>query len=472
MLRSLIDQRLGRYSIQALLGRGGMAAVYRALDTVLQREVALKLLYPQYSDDVSLVERFKREAVTAASLEHPHIVPVYDVGAQDDMVYFAMKLLHGRTMQDLLAERGTLSLAELICILDPVASALDYAHRRGVVHRDVKPGNIFLDSNQAGEARVMLTDFGIAKVVDSANTGLTTTGALIGTPDYMAPEQIAARPIDGRVDVYALGMVAFRALTGRRAFEGSTQDVLLGHLYQQVPRPSSIRPQLTEQLDAVILRAVANDPAQRFATAGAFVQALHAPDTVGMQPAVPRSDAPTQHVMAVAVQHPLTPPPQQAARPAAATVVQPNYPAPQRAPSAGRHGPNWAGVFATILAIALVAVSAYVAFGRNAATRGDNSGTPPVVVAASATPSATATREPTHIPSATAAVAGVLVSATARAESSITPSATVPRPAQQPWCQLHHLLRLQQRPSRRQTRLSLAQLRRRQPRPQTRRSPA
>ncbi|WP_255604168.1 serine/threonine-protein kinase [Oscillochloris sp. ZM17-4] len=287
MLRTLINQHLGRYTIIELLGRGGMAAVYRATDTVLQRDVALKVLYPQYSDDASLAERFSREAITAAALEHPHIVPVYDVGEHDGMAYIAMKLLSGETLQDHLQREGAISPGELSQILRPVADALDYAHSRGVIHRDIKPGNIFLSQAAAGPRTVMLTDFGIAKRLDTP--GLTTTGALIGTPDYMAPEQIAGRPVDARTDVYALGMLAYRALTGRRAFEGSTQDVLMGHLYRQPPTPSSVAPGLPVALDPVLLRAVASDVSARFPSAGAFVQALDAASeatSVGRPPAL------------------------------------------------------------------------------------------------------------------------------------------------------------------------------------------
>ncbi len=281
MLRSLINQSLGRYQIIDLLGRGGMAAVYHAHDAVLQRDIALKVLYPQYCEDQTLVARFKREAITAAALEHPNIVPIYDVGEQDGIAYIAMKLLLGASLQDVLHKRGALKLDELLNVLAPVARALDYAHAHNVVHRDIKPGNILILNLPAALEQplqidpndVVLTDFGIAKVLDTP--GLTTTGALLGTPEYMAPEQIGNRPLDGRADIYALGALTFRALTGRSLFTGSTQDILMAHLHKPTPAPSAINSDLPASLDAPVLRALARNPDQRYATADAFVAALH-----------------------------------------------------------------------------------------------------------------------------------------------------------------------------------------------------
>lgn len=279
MLNALINQHLGRYTITALLGHGGMAAVYRAHDAALHRDIAIKVLYPQYVADKTLVERFKREAITAAALDHPNVVPIYDVGEEQGVVFIAMKLFSGPALQEVLNERGTLPLEDLLPLLEQVAAALDYAHTQDIVHRDIKPGNILLEFAPAAppvprldSATAHLSDFGIAKVRDTP--GLTTTGALIGTPDYMAPEQIGNRVVDGRADIYALGMLVFRALTGQCAFTGSTQEVLMAHLYQPPPVPSTLNPVLAPAIDAVLLRVLAKNPDERYPTAGVLVQAL------------------------------------------------------------------------------------------------------------------------------------------------------------------------------------------------------
>ncbi len=437
MLSSLLNQRLGRYYIKELLGRGGMAAVYRATDTVLLRDVALKILYPQYGDDATLVERFQREAVTAAALEHPHIVPVYDVGEHNGMAYIAMKLLDGETLHDRLQRVGTLEPAALFAMLAPVATALDYAHRRGVIHRDIKPGNIFLSQTPDGE-QVILTDFGIAKQLDTP--GLTTTGALIGTPDYMAPEQISGGVVDARSDVYALGMLVYRALTGRRAFAGSTQDVLLGHLYQRPPLPSAVAPGLTSAFDGPVMQAIAQSPGERFASAGVFVQALR--QAAQNAARLSAAQAATHIAPVVATGYPvaapppvaadpvLTPPPTsapygaQAARTGPTVQAQAAHPAPAK-----RGGTSTPWILAILLA--MIAGGLAVALGFSAA-RGDpdpsiggpTAGLPlvtdtPTIAPA---PEATATLEPT-VPSSTPELGAIPVTA------EPTPTATL-EPAQ------------------------------------------
>ena len=415
MVRSLIHQRLGRYYIKELLGRGGMAAVYRAADTVLQRDVALKILYPHYSDDPAVVERFKREAVTAASLAHPHIVAVYDVGEQEGMAFIAMQLLTGRTLQDRLQESGTLRLDEVLDVLAPVAEALDYAHGRGVIHRDVKPGNIFLSDAAEGPG-VLLTDFGIAKQL--AAPGLTTTGALIGTPDYMAPEQIAGGPVGPPSDVYALGMLAYRALTGRRAFDGSVQDVLLGHLHGHLTPPSRLNPALPPGLDAVLARATARDPNDRYQSAGAFVRDLRlvaqgagAATLPGPTPALALAGA------APAGQTPFLAAP----APGATTVTMPGPGAPPR--RGMRSGP-WLAVVAAALALGGLALT----LGWLVAGRGPGGGVTPPPPPPSTTlpplPSATPSETPAPTNEPPTATLPVVIEATATASATPTPTAS------------------------------------------------
>src|SRR5215218_6144577 len=288
-LEDLIGQRLGRYEIVALVGRGGMAAVYRAHDTALRRDIALKVLYPQFGGDAALVERFQREAVLAANLDHPNILPIYDVGETNGLVYIAMRLLSGRSFADMLRLRGALPPSELVPIVEQIASALDYAHARQIVHRDIKPANILIEGLGTGDwglgagspnpqspspiPHAVLTDFGIAKSLDPLASGLTMTGVLIGTPEYMAPEQITGgSQVDGRADIYALGVLVYRALTGRRPFEGGTQEVLMGHLQGTPADPSSIDPRLPPAVGAALRKALARDPGQRYSSASEFAR--------------------------------------------------------------------------------------------------------------------------------------------------------------------------------------------------------
>ncbi len=422
MVRSLIHQRLGRYYIKELLGRGGMAAVYRAADTVLQRDVALKILYPHYSDDPAVVERFKREAVTAASLAHPHIVAVYDVGEQEGMVFIAMQLLTGRTLQDRLQESGTMSLNALLDVLGPVAEALDYAHARGVIHRDVKPGNIFLNDAAEGPG-VLLTDFGIAKQL--AAPGLTTTGALIGTPDYMAPEQIAGGPVGPPSDVYALGMLVYRALTGRRAFEGNAQDVLLGHLYGQLTPPSQLNPALPPGLDAVLARATARDPNDRYQSAGAFVRDLRLVAQGASEATLP-GPTPT---LALAGAAPVGQTPFLASSAPGATTTAP--PGPGAPLGRSMRSVPWLAVVAAALALGGLALT----LGWIVAGHGSGGGVTPPPPPPSTTvpplPSATPTETPAPTNEPPTATLPTVVEPTATVSATPTPTAS-PAPTATP----------------------------------------
>lgn len=267
---ALIGRRLGKYVIQQEIGRGGMARVYRGYDTVLQRPVALKVLAPSLSADPEFARRFEREAITAANLRHPAIVTIFDVGEADGLRYIAMEYIAGRTLNEVLQEQGRLGIPLTIGIVGPVAEALDFAHSHGMVHRDVKPHNIMIDT----DGRVLLTDFGIA--IDPAESGerLTRTGMFMGTPEYISPEQAQAQPLGGRSDIYSLGIVTYEMLAGRVPFEGATPQQIMAHVYQAPPPLTSFDRSSPPELDQIFNRVLAKDPNQRFERAANLVEAL------------------------------------------------------------------------------------------------------------------------------------------------------------------------------------------------------
>src|SRR6266545_3359540 len=268
----LVGQQLGRYRVQEEIGRGGMARVYRAQDTLLRRTVALKVLAPQLAVDPEFAQRFEREAVTAANLRHPNIVTIYDVGEHSGLRYIAMEYVRGRTLHAIIEERGALGLGAAIAIVGPVAAALDYAHSQGAVHRDIKPQNIMIDA----EGRVLLTDFGIAQAPESGDDGrrLTRTGIFMGTPEYISPEQASAQRVDGRSDLYSLGIATYEVITGAVPFSGATPQLIVAHAQKPPPPPSSIDPEQPPELDMVMARILAKRPENRFASGVGFVEAL------------------------------------------------------------------------------------------------------------------------------------------------------------------------------------------------------
>ena len=262
-----------------VLGVGGMGVVFLADDLTLDRSVAIKVLPPQISDDATVVERFHREAKTAARLEHPGIIPIYRVESDGGLHYFIMKYIAGRSLDAVLLEESPLSVPFATRVLRDAAAALGYAHRRGVVHRDVKPGNIMLDA----EDRLVLNDFGISKAssADSAATTqpqLTSLGTVLGTPYYMAPEQAVGQSVDGRADQYALAVVGFEMLVGRVPFDDETpHGIIHQHINEPPPDIMTLRPDVPRRVAATIARAMRKAPASRFETMEEFAVALSDP---------------------------------------------------------------------------------------------------------------------------------------------------------------------------------------------------
>jgi eukaryotic-like serine/threonine-protein kinase len=288
----------GRYRLIAPLGEGGMATIWRAVDEQLDREVAVKLLRPQFSADAGFAARFKQEARSAGGLSHPNIVSVYDYGTDgaDGEQYIVMELVEGRDLSAVLHERGALSVDDAVRVAIGVAGALEVAHRKGIVHRDVKPGNILI--TDGGDVKV--TDFGIARAV--AEASMTVTGTTLGSVHYFSPEQARGDEVTGASDVYALAIVLFEMLTGRRPFEAdSAAAVALKRLNEDPPTPGAIGRPVPPGLEAILMRALSRDQADRYPDAGAFAEALRvwrrdpdaAPSSIaGVGPAVVASTPP------------------------------------------------------------------------------------------------------------------------------------------------------------------------------------
>jgi serine/threonine-protein kinase len=366
----------GKYELKKMVGKGGMGAVFLAQDLTLDREVAIKVLPPDISQDPQVVKRFQQEARTAAKLDHTNIIPIYRVESEGGLNYFVMKFISGTSLEDVLdQQKEPLGTDYIQRVLWEAARALGHAHTRGIVHRDVKPANIMFDH----DGKVMLADFGISKALQSAS-GFTGTGMIIGTPHYMAPEQAKGQPVDGRADQYSLGVVGYRMVTGQLPFSGdSVHTILYKHIFEEAVQVTSIRADVPPYLSQAIARAMAKEPAQRYANMEEMATALWPEQPItprGIKTAnVPRAkgpvtaESPTEAV-AAATSAPTTPLPQ------AAPVSRPVRPAPAPQP------PRKKSSMGLVIGIVVVAAAAGGYFALKPKAAPPTASAPPAAPAA------------------------------------------------------------------------------------------
>ena len=353
----------GQYEIYGVAGRGGMGVVYRARQLRLERDVALKVIAQEIVDGPDFRARFARESRLAAAIDHPHVVSVYDAGEDDGELYIAMQWIEGADLRTLLDEGGELPPRRAVTIAAQIADALEAAHQKGLVHRDVKPGNILV-RRIGGHDHAYLTDFGVARPLDGDHS-LTKTGQVLGTAGYLAPEQIRGEAGDHRCDVYALGCVLFEMLTGEQPFAADNEMALRwAHANDPRPAPSEIRPELGERFDAVVVQAMAIDPAERFQSGAALAKALETTARGGHTP--PRGTAATRQLAGNAAPMPAS------VRGYEPTEAEPATPMPRDHGGRGRTPPpvpqrsparTFGMAFLVILAVAGIAVGAFAASG-------------------------------------------------------------------------------------------------------------
>lgn len=358
---SLANMRLGPYLLAEVIGRGGAAAVYRAHQVSLGRDVAIKVLHR--SADPQFAARFAREARAIAQLQHPNILPVYDFGEEGELQYLVMRYVEGgRTLRDLLAS-GPLEPAQALRLIARLLDALHYAHGRGIVHRDIKPGNVLLPEPDWP----LLADFGIARFGGEASQ-LTMTGQTIGTPDYIAPEQATGQPVDARADIYSTGVMLYEMLVGRTPFRGeSALAVVLQHIQQPPPAPRLFNPALPAALEPVLLKALAKDPNERFQTAAELAEVLS-----GLAAQLERAAPVSLPASARPAVPPLAPEPETAP---ALEPEPPPAPAAPAAPPRGRARP-----WMIVAALALLAVVVGIILARGNAARTEAAAGLPVLL--------------------------------------------------------------------------------------------
>jgi len=323
-----IGTEVAGFRIESVLGRGGMSVVYVAEQIRLARKVALKVLTTELSWDEQFRERFVRESHIAATIDHPNIIPIYDAGEEDGLLYIAMRFVQGPDLREVL-KRGAFGVGRTIFLIEQLANALDAAHTRALVHRDVKPGNILIEETTD---HVYLTDFGVAK--QTTARGLTSTGHFLGTVEYAAPEQIEGGPVDARTDVYALGCVLYECLTGSPPYSHGTEHAVLhAHLVDPPPSVTRIRPELPQAFDGVVATAMGKDPEERFRSCGELAHAARnaASGTARRVDGSPPGKAETLASTPVPAPLPAAPAPEVA--PAAAQPAAPVASAPEDTPT-------------------------------------------------------------------------------------------------------------------------------------------
>ena len=335
---TLVD---GRYRVMSRIGSGGMADVYCAHDQQLGRKVALKVLHRRFSEDQEFVERFRREASAAAGLQHPNVVQVFDRGSWDGTYYIAMEFLDGRSLKQLVRDEGPLPAAQVVDIGVQILRAARFAHKRGVIHRDIKPHNVIVD----GEGRVKVTDFGIAR---AGASDMTETGTIIGTAQYLSPEQAQGHAVSAASDLYSVGILLYELLTGRVPFEAdSAVTIALKQVSEEPVPPRALNPEISPELEAVVLKAMQKDPARRFQDADEFILALEAARELPARPDAPqRTGALTGVYPALAAEYAEYDPPH---------AYEPYYDDDGR-----RSRRFWISLVIALLALAALAVGAYM----------------------------------------------------------------------------------------------------------------
>jgi serine/threonine protein kinase len=338
MSDELIGKTVNGYEVLSVIGRGGMATVYAARQQSMNRTIALKVLPRQFVTDDTYLQRFEREVRIVSQLEHRNIIPVYDYGEWDGLPYIAMRYMPAGSVDDLL-RHGAMSMTQVLNIITQIAPALDYAHSKEVLHRDLKPSNVLLDEADGA----FLTDFGIARLANDKQAGITTQG-VVGTPSYMSPEQAQGRELDGRSDVYALGVMLFEMATGRRPFESDTPySIAVMQVTEEPPSPRSIHPNVPFAVERVILKALRKDPASRYQTAQALAealkQAIEAPESLTTDTEPRALNVPANTVPSSPASPPQSPPvPAPVSPPMSAPVSAPISSSLQGAPGVERRG--------------------------------------------------------------------------------------------------------------------------------------